>query len=325
MEHTQITGEPPAAAGSTISFHGSGFTLFGIQLVNLLFIIITLGIYYFWAKVKVRKYIWSQLEFAGDRFCFHGTGKEILIGWLKAAIVFGIPFLVFNNLPLFMKGAPASYWLAAGLTWAIIGVFLPYAIVGTRRYRLSRTSLLGIRFSFRGKWRDFAVFYWGIALLLLATLGLYYPYFAIKKTGYLTERSFFGNRHFSFDGNGADLFGSFVIAVLLALPTLFLSILWFKYKKDKYVYNHTSFETARLRSSITFGGVFWLYLVNLLILVFTLGFGAPFVKIRNLHYYIGNLSVEGALDMAAIAQEAGDVSAMGEEVGDLLGMDFDLG
>jgi len=113
--------------------------------------------------------------------------------------------------------------------------------------------------------------------------------------------------------------------VLLALPTLFLSILWFKYKKDKYVYDHTSFETARFRSSITFGGVFWLYLVNLLILVFTLGFGAPFVKIRNLHYYIGNLSVEGVLDMAAIAQEAGDVSAMGEEVGDLLGMDFDLG
>lgn len=325
MESTQISREAGSGPENAISFHGSGTTLFGIQLVNLFFIIITLGVYYFWAKVKVRKYIWSQLEFSGDRFCFHGTGNEILIGWIKAAIVFGIPFLIFSNMPSIMNGSPVSHMLAYVLTWGIIGIFIPYAIVGTRRYRLSRTSLLGIRFSFRGKWWDFAVFYCGIAFLLIVTLGLYYPYFAMKKTGYLTERSFFGNRHFAFDGTGSDLFGSFIISVLLALPTMFLSLLWFKYRKDKYTFDHTFFETVRLRSSITFGGVLWLYCTNLLILIFTLGFGAPFVKIRNLHYYIGNLSIEGGLDMTAIVQEAADVSAMGEEVGDLLGMDFDLG
>jgi len=51
-----------------LSFQGNGGTLFGIQIVNLLLIIITLGIYYFWAKARVRIYIWSQADFNGDRF-----------------------------------------------------------------------------------------------------------------------------------------------------------------------------------------------------------------------------------------------------------------
>ena len=28
----------------------------------------------------------SQSDFDGDRFAYHGTGKELLIGWLKAIV-----------------------------------------------------------------------------------------------------------------------------------------------------------------------------------------------------------------------------------------------
>jgi len=56
-----------AAAATTGSrhaiFRGSGATLFGIHIVNALLILATLGIYYFWAKVRVRSYLWSQSEF----------------------------------------------------------------------------------------------------------------------------------------------------------------------------------------------------------------------------------------------------------------------
>ena len=76
------------------SFKGNGGTLFGIQIVNLLLIIITLGIYYFWAKARVRSYTWSQADFDTNRFAYSGTGKEVLIGWLKVLVVFGIPFYV---------------------------------------------------------------------------------------------------------------------------------------------------------------------------------------------------------------------------------------
>ena len=51
-------------------------------MVNLLLTIVTLGIYRFWAKTRIRRYLWSQTEFLGDRFEYTGTGKELLIGFL---------------------------------------------------------------------------------------------------------------------------------------------------------------------------------------------------------------------------------------------------
>src|SRR5215475_8491860 len=113
-------------------FHGSGGTLFGIHVVNALLILVTLGIYYFWAKTRVRRYLASQAEMELDRFAYHGTAKELLLGTLKA-------------------------------------------VVGARRYRLSRTSWRGIRFSFRGQvWDLVKIFIIGSFLTGL-TLGLYYP------------------------------------------------------------------------------------------------------------------------------------------------------
>ncbi|MEE8224479.1 MAG: DUF898 family protein, partial [candidate division NC10 bacterium] len=51
-------------------FHGTGGSLFGIHIVNMFLTVITLGIYYFWGKTKVRNYLWSQTDFAGDRFAY---------------------------------------------------------------------------------------------------------------------------------------------------------------------------------------------------------------------------------------------------------------
>src|SRR5512145_2817221 len=86
-----------AASGSDkgqvwrLLFHGAGGSLLGIHIVNVLLTIITFGVYYFWAKVRVRSYLLGQTEFAGDRFAYHGTGKELLLGFLKAVLLIGIP------------------------------------------------------------------------------------------------------------------------------------------------------------------------------------------------------------------------------------------
>ena len=66
-------------------FHGTTATLYRVYFVNLLLTILTLGIYGPWARVKIRQYCYGQTELEGDRFAFHGTGEELLIGWLKLA------------------------------------------------------------------------------------------------------------------------------------------------------------------------------------------------------------------------------------------------
>ncbi|MEN6375691.1 MAG: YjgN family protein [Smithella sp.] len=307
------------------SFQGNGGTLFGIQIVNLLLIIVTLGIYYFWAKTRVRSYTWSQVDFCGDRLAYHGMGKEILIGWIKAVALFGIPFYILKNVPI-LTGAPLSVIITGSLASSLlIMFFIPVATVGARRYRLSRTSLRGIRFSFRGKWQEFAKIFFGSLPWMILTFGFYFPYFEMRCQDFLIEKGYFGNQKFSFYGEGKDLIKSFIIAALLAFPTFMLSLVWYFYTKKKYVWNHTSFSTASFKSTITFGGFIGLYLVNGLILILTLGLGAPWVKVRTMRYYLENLTLEGQVNFSKIVQEAQDSSAFGEEVGDFFALDFDLG
>jgi uncharacterized membrane protein YjgN (DUF898 family) len=197
-------------------FFGSGATLFGIHVVNVLLMLLTLGVYYFWAKVRIRRYLFGQTEFQGDRFAFHGTGPELLRGWLRAALVFGVPLLVLGTLPPFLDAGPGVQSLAALALYLILQVFIPVAMVGARRYRLSRTSWRGIRFSFRATALEFvriSVVGW---LLSLATVGLYYPFFQAQKHRFMVANSHFGSRRFGFDGRGQDLLVIYLLGMLAA-------------------------------------------------------------------------------------------------------------
>ena len=92
-----LPGPPPEGPGLAAlrrpTFHGTGGTLFGIHLVNTLLTIVTLGFYYFWAKTRLRRYLFGQSEIEGDRYAYHGTGPELLLGTIKAVLVFGVPIL----------------------------------------------------------------------------------------------------------------------------------------------------------------------------------------------------------------------------------------
>src|SRR5262245_45606606 len=131
------------------TFYGEGGTLFGIHIVNLFLGLITLGIYLFWGRVNVRKYIWGQIEVDGDRLSYHGTGKETFLGWLKALAIFGIPYVLLQQGPRLAGAGPLLIGVGALLSVILIVIFVPMAIVGTRRYRLSRTAWRNIRLSFR--------------------------------------------------------------------------------------------------------------------------------------------------------------------------------
>jgi uncharacterized membrane protein YjgN (DUF898 family) len=306
-------------------FHGTGGSLLGIHVVNVLLTIITLGIYYFWAKVRVRSYILSQTEFVGDRFAYHGTGRELLFGFLKAVLLFGIPlFLLDLGVDLVARGAIAQ---AVGglLSYVAILAFFAFATVGARRYRLSRTSWRGVRFSFRGRLRDFLKLFVAGSLLATITAGLYYPFFDTRRYGFLVSHSYFGNQPFSFDGRGKDLFGKYLLTLLLLVPTLGVCWFWFLARKQRYFWEHTSFGAATFRSSVTGGRLMLLSAGNALLLILTLGFGWPWVVVRNARFACTYLTLEGPLDLATVRQEAQTASTTGEGLAGILDTGFDLG
>ena len=163
--------ESPAVS-HRFSFHGDGGTLFRIYAINLLKILGTLGVYYFWLKAKVRGYVYSQTELAGERFAFHGTGLELLKGWAKAAVVIA----VFVALLVGVEAAlsPEAAAVVGRIIGLVFGLFaVPIAMVGSRRYRLSRTSWRGIRFVFRGGVNELARQMFRDGFWTGATLGQY--------------------------------------------------------------------------------------------------------------------------------------------------------
>lgn len=308
-----------------VHFHGQASTLFGIYLVNFFLTLITVGIYTFWARVKVRTYLVSQTEFEGDRFAYHGTGKELLLGYLKAALVFGIPFYALRLLPGLLDLGPVADAIGNLLSLGVIAVLVPVAIVGARRYRLSRTSWRGIRFSFRGPVVDFAKIFLGGGLLTVVTFGLYYPFWITRRQGFMVSHAYFGSEPFRFDGKGRDLFGSYLIMLLLALPTVGLSSFWFSAARHRYFAQHTSFATARLDSSVTGGGLARLMISNVLLVLITLGLGFPWALVRSLRYTIDRVTVHGPLDLGGIVQQPQPASATGEGLAGFFDTGFDLG
>jgi uncharacterized membrane protein YjgN (DUF898 family) len=307
------------------SFHGQGGTLFGIHIRNLFLTVLTLGIYSFWAKVKLRKYLWGQFEVAGDRFAYHGSAMEILKGWLKAMAVFIIPYIVLSGLPDWL-GLGTAVKLACVLgAFALLMFFIPFAIVGTRRYRLSRTSWRNIRFSFKGSVKECFVVYALGFLCVALTLGFYGPYFEMKLKEFMVGKSRLGNRNFKFDGKGGDLIGSFALALVLAIPTLLISLLWYRVKVMRYSWDHTSLGDARFSSTFSLGGMLKLSLGNVLLVLFTLGFGYSWAEARYFRFLADNLSLEKTAELDSISQEAVDSTATAEELGSFLELDFDLG
>ena len=322
-------GSPPGAEGPDVvrrpSFHGSGGTLLGIHVVNVLLILVTLGVYYFWAKTRVRRYLFSQTQFEADRFAYHGTAKELLLGFLKAFVVFLFPIIVLLGVRDWPGVNANIKAVAASLASILFFIFTPVAIVGSRRYRLSRTSWRGIRFSFRGKaWNFIRIFIKGSFLTGL-TFGLYYPVYLTRRQAFMVSHSYFGNEPFEFDGRGRDLLGNYLLALVLTLPTLGLCWVWFVARKRRFFWNHTRFGSARFRSTVTGGALLGLYVVNGLLLVLTLGLAWPWVRVRNIRFGFRYLALEGPLDLERIQQQAQFASATGEGLAGFLDTGFDLG
>ncbi|HEU4370416.1 MAG TPA: DUF898 family protein [Methylomirabilota bacterium] len=314
------TGAP--AASRHLRFHGSAGALFGIHVVNALFTLLTLGVYFFWGKARVRAYLHGATELDGDRFAYHGTGRELLIGFAKGVAVFFIPVALFSILPQ-VYGVPDQVTGALALLLWMTGLLLvPVAMVGARRYRLSRTSWRGIRFSFRGRAREFVgIFVTGTVLTPL-TLGIYYPVFVTQRQAFMISHAYFGSRKLDFDGRGRDLIAPFLVMLLLFLPTLGLSWFWFSARRQRYFTGHTRFGATTFRSTVTGGALAWLTISNVLALVLTLGLAWPWTVVRGVRFTLRYTTVEGPLDVVDVRQDARAASATGEGLAGLLDADF---
>jgi uncharacterized membrane protein YjgN (DUF898 family) len=321
--HLPTPSGAPEFRSRGFQFAGEGGRLFSIWVVNLLLTIVTLGVYYFWGKARIRKYVYSKTSFDDDTFQFHGTGRELFVGWLKA-LPFLALFLYGPTLLVIFWGSQHAQLVGSLVVMALLMVVWPLAVVGAFRYRLSRSSWRGIRFSFRGLKREYVLLALGTTLLWIVSFGLASPFCDIWLRRYLFNRAWFGDTQFRFEGRGHHLFGPFMIAVILTPMTLGLYWLWYSAQRENYYWGQTSISTARFRCTLTGWKLFKLKAGNLLLLLVTLGLAWPWTLMRSARLRLENLFVEGPFDPSLIRQDSQAATATAEGFADFLGVDFGI-
>ncbi len=187
---------------------GQASELFAITLVNLLLKVVTLGVYHFWAKTRVRRYVWSQTSYQGERFEYTGRGIELLKGFGFALVVFAPLVLIFGSAQFFPEmflRYPALFGLLNLPAYIFLLFLIGFARFSARRYKLSRTRWRGIRFALSGSAKGHGMKNLGYSLLTGITFGIYTPYMRNNLTANLISNMWFGDQQFKYQGVGGGL------------------------------------------------------------------------------------------------------------------------
>jgi len=147
---------------NALSFKGKGLEYFKIWIVNILLTIITLGLYYPWAKVRNRRYLYANTTLNDRNFEYHATGKQLFIGFLIAMGIF-IAYVVLQQV------APS----ASLIVFFLFMLGLPWIIWRSLMFNMRMTSFSNVRFSFQGELGGAYFNY------LLLPLLFFFPFFMV--------------------------------------------------------------------------------------------------------------------------------------------------
>ncbi|MEM8979847.1 MAG: DUF898 family protein [Pseudomonadota bacterium] len=203
-------------------FEGTRGALFLLALKTTLLTFFTLGVYRFWAKTRIRRYIWNATQPNGEPFEYTGTGLEKFLGFLIAIVVLAVYLGVFNLgltffglslLDLFTDQPNEQLiLLQAGLTFGIFVFLLPFIYFAQyrgRRYMMSRTRWRGIRFGMDKGSLGYVVRAVLYSILSLLTLTALAPLMVFKLEKYKTDRTWYGTGQFQQGGRWTSLYRAY--------------------------------------------------------------------------------------------------------------------
>ncbi len=300
---TVAAGPPvPAVPRHEVAHHevvydGKGGKLLGIVLFNTFLSILTLTVYRFWAKTRVREYLWSSVSFAGDRFEYFGSSRELLYGALVVIAVFAPAILLQGVfLELLEIEHPMGLFVFQSLYSLALYWLFQFAVFRARRYRLTRTLWRGVRANQMGD--SIAYAFMAVALTLLAsfTAGLLLPLRNTTLYRYRINHTWFGDGHFQSDAGPGPLMGRWLLAWIFFVPTLGLTYFWYRAYEMRFYARHTRYGGLRFELDITGWKlllVYWPYIPTFLLaggafvgIIMVLDYDIMMPGVQGLYYLI---------------------------------------
>lgn len=335
-----------------------GWEYFRIWIVNVALILLTLGIYSAWAKVRARRYFYGNIWLGDDTFDYTANPIAILRGRILVATV----------LVLLWFAQILSLWYYYSILLLLMPL-VPWVVVRARSFQMRNSRYRSIAFDFQGRYRDAAVWYplsWAASV---ATLGLARPFTVFGRDRFLVSQSSFGNRPFGFVGKPGPYYGMYVItAVVLGvlyfggvlalilvlavravasgsdpetstpdmgafllgalaiggLAVLFIAA-YLRTRLLCYRWSSSQLGDTEFSLDLSFPTMLWLYASNAVAIAATFGLFIPFARIRVLRYVVGEFRVFRRGDPDAF--EAGDrqrIGATGAEAAGEFGLEIGI-
>lgn len=199
-----------------VTYRADAAALFPLALGTGLLSIVSLGIYRFWAKARIRRFVWGNIRLDDDALEFTGTGLEMFLGFLIALVVLAV-YLAAIQLLLFFFGirfifapeTPLEEAMQAGSIGVSFLAAVPLMLVAlyrARRYRVNRTRLRGIRFGMENAGLGYMIRALVYGPLAVVSLGLLWPLMTYRLEAYMTDRSYWGSARFRQGGAWTGLF-----------------------------------------------------------------------------------------------------------------------
>ena len=129
----------PESRELEIRFTGSGSEYFRIWIVNLLLTLVTLTLYYPWAKVRRLRYFYANTLIDEQPLGFHADPWKILRGY----VLIGAMLIAYS-----VAGRLSP--IGGFVSFLIIAALWPALLKSTMQFRLANTSWRGLRFRFKG-------------------------------------------------------------------------------------------------------------------------------------------------------------------------------
>ena len=196
-----------------VEFTGKASEYFGIWIVNVALSIVTLGLYLPWAKVRTKRYFYTNTYLKESPFDFHGDPKAILKGMLLAAAFFALYSVLSNYSPVI-----------ASIMMFILLLSMPWLVVRSLTFRLRNTSYRGLRFNFSDKYGDAVTTFIGIPILMPFTLGIIFPYLIYRQKRFVVSGSMYGRTYFTFHAKVRSFYKIYWLIMLIFIGGILAAI-----------------------------------------------------------------------------------------------------
>jgi uncharacterized membrane protein YjgN (DUF898 family) len=306
-----------------LRYTGKSGKLFGLWIVNFALTILTLGVYHFWAKTKLRRFFHENTLYLDEPFTYLGTGREIFVSALKFVLVFVLPLaLLAAGITLLLQDSTAA--IVIPILYGVIFYCIKlYATLSGMRYRANRMSWRGLRFALKVRKGEYLSLLLRVSLLNIITLGLYRPYGDAQFLKLFINKAAYGNLHFTYEGDAREITRGYWVNWLLVPFTLGASLVWYRARLHKHIAKSTKLGKLEFRYNITGGQLFWLGFSNTLMIMVSFGLLSFYALQRKMHLFVDTLRLRGMPDFVAIKKAAAETDGAG--AADYLGADEDFG